>query len=108
MKFRHGDRIVNAVIVGSPNVNSGYYLVNNKDYPSIAEDYVMTFQVLHGLPCDIFLGAHGLYFDMLGKLAHRNPADPETIWDDPASYRTTIAAREQDFLTTLHNQQQSR
>jgi metallo-beta-lactamase class B len=73
-------------------------------YPTIAADFQHTFDVMHALACDIFLGAHGLYFDMLTKLARRNPADPEAIWDDPASYRTTINAREQDFQTKLFQQ----
>ena len=29
-------RKLDAVIIGSPNVNPGYLLVNNKDYPGIA------------------------------------------------------------------------
>jgi metallo-beta-lactamase class B len=74
-------------------------------YPTIAADFQHTFDIMKSLPCDIFLGAHGLYFDMLAKLARANPADPEAIWDDPTGYRTTIAAREQDFLNTLHKQQ---
>ena len=44
------------VIVGSPNVNPGYKLVNNAQYPQIAQDYEHTFRTLKALPCDIFLG----------------------------------------------------
>src|SRR5258706_15190063 len=36
----------NVVIIGSPNVNEGYKLVNNPDYPQIARDYERTFRVL--------------------------------------------------------------
>jgi metallo-beta-lactamase class B len=45
------------VIVGSPNVNAGYTLVGNAQYPAIAQDVEKTFRVLKALPCDIFLGA---------------------------------------------------
>ena len=38
------------VIVGSPNVNEGYRLVNNAVYPQIASDYQKTFSVLRSLP----------------------------------------------------------
>src|ERR1019366_6858008 len=34
-----GGRTLNAVIVGSPNVNPGTILVGNKNYPRIADDY---------------------------------------------------------------------
>ncbi|HEX3729124.1 MAG TPA: MBL fold metallo-hydrolase, partial [Opitutaceae bacterium] len=55
-------RDLSIVIVGSANVNPGTYLVKNRAYPRIAEDYVHTFAVLKGLHPDIFLGAHGAYF----------------------------------------------
>jgi metallo-beta-lactamase class B len=71
----------------------------------VATDFQHTFDVLHALPCDIFLGAHGLYFDMLAKLARVNPADPEAVWDDPADYRAAIDRFEQAYLATLHKQQ---
>lgn len=40
-----------------PDVNPGYELVVNRDYPEIADDYRKTFRLLKALPCDIFLGA---------------------------------------------------
>ena len=64
MQVQEGGRTLNAVIIGSPNVNPGYVLVGNKEYPQIAEDYVKTFKVLKDLPCDLFLGAHGAYFGL--------------------------------------------
>ena len=59
MKVPDGGKTLDAVIVGSWNVNRGYYLVGNKDYPTIADDYVRGFKVLRSLPVDIFLGSHG-------------------------------------------------
>jgi len=57
----------NVVIVGSPNVNPGYKLVNNAEYPHIAQDYELTFRILKSLPCEVFLGAHGDYYDLEAK-----------------------------------------
>lgn len=54
-----GETKVNVVVIGSPNVNPGYRLVGNKDYPEIADDFAKTFKVLKELPCEVFLGAHG-------------------------------------------------
>src|SRR5262249_27196450 len=61
-----------AVIVGSPNVNPGFKLVDNKEYPQIAQDYEHEFEVLKALPCDIFLGAHGAYYDLAAKYPKLN------------------------------------
>src|ERR1043166_3406242 len=33
MQVAEGGRMLNAVIIGSPNVNAGFVLVNNKNYP---------------------------------------------------------------------------
>src|SRR3984885_6459085 len=46
MQVADNGRTLNAVIIGSPNVNAGYILVNNKNYPQIAGDYVKTFALL--------------------------------------------------------------
>lgn len=59
MQVEEKGKPLNAVIIGSPNVNPGYVLVGNKGYPSIATDYEKTFQTLKALPVDLFLGAHG-------------------------------------------------
>ena len=45
------------VVIGSPNVNPGYRVVDNPSYPEIAADFAKTFDVLKTLPCDVFLGA---------------------------------------------------
>ena len=98
----------NVVIVGSWNVNPGYRLVATKNkpasYPGIAQDFAHTFVVLNALPCDIFLGAHGEYFDMLAKLA-RVPQQGSSVWIDPNGYHGAIADRKAAFETELHKQQ---
>ena len=43
MKVVEGGKSYNVVIVGSPNVNTGYKLVGNSLYPQIVEDYERTF-----------------------------------------------------------------
>ena len=54
--MRDRGKTYHVVIVGSPNVNPGYKLVDNAAYPQIAEDYERMWRVLKSLPCDIFLG----------------------------------------------------
>lgn len=92
----------NVVIVGSPNVNPGYILVGNEEYPAIASDFARTFSVLKALRCDIFLGAHGNYYGMIEKFAKMRPG--VNPWVDPAGYRAYIAEREQAYLRELQKQ----
>jgi metallo-beta-lactamase class B len=91
------------VILGSPNVNEGYKLINNAIYPQIAEDYERMWLVLKSLPCDIFLGAHGNYFGLEEKypLMKEGGANP---FVDPGGYKKYIAQKEGDFRTELARQ----
>jgi metallo-beta-lactamase class B len=103
LKVGEAGKTYDVVIVGSPNVNPGYKLVNNARYPEIADDYAGGFRVLKSLPCDVFLGAHGSYFNMEPKyeklkLGGTNP------YIDPEGYKSYVADREQAFLSELHKQ----
>jgi metallo-beta-lactamase class B len=109
MRTTQQSKPVNAVIVGSWNVNPGYRLVSRPgkpaSYPGIADDYRKTFAVLKGLPCDVFLGAHGQYFDMLAKLERANTGAGRSVWIDPEGYRKRVAEKEREFEDELRRQE---
>lgn len=92
------------VIIGSPNVNPGFRLVDNKDYPEIADDYAKCFDVLKSLPCDVFLGAHGGYYGMVEKYAKQKAGPASNPFIDPAGYRAYVAQKEKAFRDTLAEQ----
>jgi metallo-beta-lactamase class B len=98
-KTQEAGKTYNVVVVGSPNVNPGYKLVNNAAYPRIAQDYDRMFQVLKSLPCDIFLGAHGDYYGMSSKLAAKKG------FVDPEGYQAYLAGREAAYRGELKKQQ---
>jgi metallo-beta-lactamase class B len=98
-----GGKMVDVVIVGSPNVNPGYKLVNNAAYPQIAQDYELMFRVLNGLPCVVFLGAHGSYYGMEEKFARVNDAAANPFVD-AAEYKSYVAEREAAFRTEWEKQ----
>ena len=103
MKVSEGGRTYDVVIVGSPNVNAGYKLVNNVAYPQIADDFSRGFRVLKSLHCDIFLGAHGDYYGLEGKFRRWKPDGPN-VFVDPEGYQTYVAEREKAFLTEWQRQ----
>src|SRR5579872_3538518 len=98
-----GGKRYNVVIVGSPNVNPGYKLVGNTAYPRIADDYERGFRVLRALPCDIFLGAHGAYFNLDEKYARMKTAGV-AAFVDPGGYAAFVADRERAFREELAKQ----
>jgi metallo-beta-lactamase class B len=100
MQTKDGNRTLNVVIVGGWGPNPGTRLVASHGkptaYPGIGADYDRTFKTLAALPCDIFLGAHGVYFDLLGKLA-RLPKEGSAVWIDPQGYHRALAEHEASY-----------
>lgn len=100
----------NIVIVGGVGFWSEYHFIASSghavSYPGIVQDFRHTFATLRSLPCDIFLGAHGGYFDMLTKLKHY-PHDGPHVFIDPAGYREFVADARKTFEQALATQQSS-
>jgi metallo-beta-lactamase class B len=98
----------NIVIVGGTGFWSAYHFVATPahplSYPEIVQDFQHTFAVLRALPCEVFLGAHGGYFDMLAKLGHY-PQQGARVLIDPAGYKDFVADAQETFETALRKQQ---
>ena len=103
MKVVDAGKTLDVVIIGSPNVNPGYKLVNNAQYPQIAQDYELMFQRLKALPCAVFLGAHGDYYGMEAKFARMKDGEPNPFID-PQGYKSYVAEKEAAFLAELKKQ----
>ncbi len=104
MQVAENNQVYDVVMVGSVFVNPGYKLVDNVTYPNILTDYKHAFEVLRALPCDIFLGAHAMYFDLAKKYAELSASD-KNPFIDPAGYQTHIAQKEHDFYVELQKQE---
>lgn len=94
----------NIVIIGGVGFWSEYHFAATPghpvSYPGIVQDFQHTFAALRDLPCDVFLGAHGVYFDMLKKL-ERYPQDGPRVFIDPAGYKNFVADAQQTFEKAL-------
>ena len=98
MSVEQNGRTYSVVFLGGVTV-PGYKLVGNAQYPAIADDYVRSFALLKRLPCDVFLGAHGSYFDLERKLARVGETPNPFI--DPDGYRRHLEERERAFHEQL-------
>jgi metallo-beta-lactamase class B len=96
------------VIVGGVSFWSEYHFVatghHPASYPGIAQDFEHTFAELRALPCDVFLGAHGDYFNMAAKL-QRYPHDGPRVFIDRAGYLAFIDQAQHNFEQALAQQQ---
>lgn len=100
MDTQDNGRTRHVVIIGGMAWNPAVRIVSTPgkpaSYPGIQQDFEHTFATLNALPVDIFLGAHGVYFNMLEKLA-RVPKEGEAAWIDPAGYHTAVAEKKAAF-----------
>lgn len=101
-------KVRNIVIIGGVSFWSEYRFVDSShrpaSYPGIAEDFRRTFALLHRLPCDVFLGAHGDYFDLLTKLRSYPQQGPRVLID-PAGYDSFVTTAQRQFERAVKEQQ---
>jgi metallo-beta-lactamase class B len=105
LQAQENGKTYNVVIVGSAGVNPGVQLVNNKDYPQIAEDFVHTFNTLRSLPCDVPLGSHPGMYNMAAKYAKL--AQGPNPYIDPEGYRVEIDINDAVYWRVLAEQRKA-
>lgn len=99
----HG-RKYHVVIVGSVNVNESYPLIHHKTYPNIADDFKAAIKTLKSLPCDIFLGAHAVYFDLKKKYTLLKNNAVKNPFVDLKGYHDHIVLKEREYQQVLKQQ----
>jgi metallo-beta-lactamase class B len=90
-------------VAASAGPNGAYKLLNNPDYPDIRQDFEKSFATWASLPCDVFLGAHGRYFNLAEKYARLQSGD-SNAFIDPQGYKNYIARAKQDYERILQTQ----
>jgi metallo-beta-lactamase class B len=106
MKVEEGGKPYDVVFLCGVTV-PGYKLVDNAGYPNIVSDYEHSFAVLKSLPCDVFLGAHGAYFGLQGKLAKLRAEPTSDPFIDPVGYHRYLDDSARDFHILLAKQQKA-
>jgi metallo-beta-lactamase class B len=106
LKTTEGGKTYDVIILGSIGWNPGYILVNNKDYPTIADDYVRSFKTLRAMHVDVFLASHGSFYNLNEKYPKlgKGGANP---FIDPAGFQAHIDEKEKSFKEELARQQKA-
>ena len=93
MVVHEGSHTWNVLIAGGFAALDTYRLVDlpgkPASYPGILKDFKDGYALQRRLPCDIFLGAHGLYFNLLDKVA-RMPKEGPSVWLNSDQYRQLL------------------
>jgi len=105
MKVDDGGKSYDVVIIGSMGVNPGTALVNNRQVPQIADEYIQGFKVMHSLPCDVPLGSHPGMYNMADKYAKLGKGANPFI--DPAGYKAELDLVEGIFTRALDEQKKA-
>jgi metallo-beta-lactamase class B len=103
---RDGAATHHAVVLCSLSILPQARLTGKPSYPGIADDFRRSYGKLKALPCDIFLAAHGSFFDLLGKRevqrkqqgekgAHPNP------FVDRDALRRYVESKEEGYRARL-------
>jgi metallo-beta-lactamase class B len=92
---------LNAVFVCSTSVLPMMKLGAEPSYPGIAEDYERTFRTLRALPCDLFLAAHGSFYDLEDKSERLKKGEGGNPFVDPEGYRRYLDRNEKNFRERL-------
>ncbi len=90
-------------MAASAGPRASYTLLDNPEYPKIVSDFEHTFALLPALPCDIFLGAHGRYFNLQAKY-EQFMAGNKNAFIDPDGYRAYVTSGKQSFEKLLKEQ----
>ena len=100
-RIADGGKTLDAVFVCSTSILPGDRLTGNPKYPGMAADYTHSLAVLKALPCDLFLGVHGNFFDLAGKAARLRAGEKTNPFVDPAGYREYLAQAEAKLTRQL-------
>ncbi len=101
MDVTEDGKVQHVVFFGSTSILQGVPLVNNAQYPGIADDLTASYRKLKSLPCDVFLAPHTGFFDLEAKAQQlARGAKPNPFIDAPG-FKKFLEQAEQKFLKQL-------
>ena len=106
MDVTENGKLHHVLFFGSTSILPGVPLVNNAQYPGIADDFAASFKKLKSLPCDVFLAPHPGFFRLQEKVALLEQGAKSNPFVDPPAFKTFIERAEGDFLAQLHREQE--
>jgi metallo-beta-lactamase class B len=104
MRIPDGGRTYD-VLIACGGLQEDARLVNNKNYPEIADDFARSISKYKTLQADVFLAAHSWFFDLAGKYKRLGSATNPYI--DPAGYKAWVDNMEKNYNTLIAEQKKN-
>lgn len=99
-----GGKTYDLAILGGLRVNTNEPLIGHPDFPDMPQQFAWSFARLKVLPVDIFLGAHGYWFNLQEKHKRMTSGAVNNPFIDPEGYRLALSAFEAAYLDRLRNE----
>ena len=100
---QEGGRTYN-VLIACGGLQEDARLVNNKNYPEIAEDFAKSIKIYKTFKPDIFLASHAWFYDPAGKYARLQKGATPNPYIDPGGYQKWVANMEANWNKLMAEQ----
>jgi len=104
MTAQEGGRNYNVVFMCSASVNPEARLTGDPDWPNRGEELAKSIAVMRSLPCDVFLGPHGFFFNFMDKVARMERGETPNPFIDPAGYKAYLDQAEKVYKEMMAKQ----
>lgn len=100
MVAEEGGQKHNVVLIGGVRP-AAEPLLGQANYAQMPSDLAGTFAKLKTLPVDVYLGAHGYWYNLGDKIKRMKAGEGYKAFIDPDGYRKAIDGWQQQFIETL-------
>jgi metallo-beta-lactamase class B len=107
MDVTEDGKMQHVVFFGSTSILQGVPLVNNAQYPAIADDLAASYKKLKALPCEVFLAPHAGFFGLSEKAGRLERGVKPNPFVDSTAFKTFINQAEQKFLAQLDEERKN-
>jgi metallo-beta-lactamase class B len=93
-----------SVLIACGGLQEDARLVNNKNYPEIADHFAQAIKKYKTFKPDVFLASHAWFYDPAGKYARLQKGATPNPYIDPAGYQAWVANMEKNWNSLMAEQ----
>lgn len=94
------------VVIACGGLQEDARLVNNKNYPEIADHFAQSIKIYKTMTPDVFLASHSWFFDLAGKYTRLGTGGANP-YVDPAGFRAWVDNMEKNWNTLMAEQRKN-
>ena len=95
------------VVIACGGLQENARLVNNTNYPEIADDFARSVKKYRTLPADVFLASHSWFWDLAGKHKRLASGAKPNPYIDPSGYKAWVDNMDKSLTQMLAEQKKN-